>query len=278
MGDERCWWQFDFRCRDSSEDGYQLTQIGASGVEELSDDRVRAFVEGDESERAAFVERATASGCELVKGEPVQMVNWVAQCADLLKPTRAGTLTVRPLLEEDALKATRGEGELLLIPGMGFGTGHHPSTAAVLELMQHSTVMANPPRRVLDVGTGSGILAVAAVLLYGAEVDGIDVDAGALKGAEQNLRLNGVADRVRLVHGDVRATVGAYDMILANIYAEILVAIEPELRVRASGGAPLILAGIATEHALEVQESYREWSPIEAVEASEWCAYLKRRS
>ena len=275
---ERSWWQYDFRCGDASEDGYQLTQIGASGVEEIEATRVRAFVEGSERERSAFLAEAAECGCELLSGEPVPAVNWVAQCADLLKPTQAGALTVRPLLEEDALKATRGEGELLLIPGMGFGTGHHPSTAAVLELMQHPELMVRPPQRVLDVGTGSGILAVAAVLLYGAEVDAIDVDAGALKGAEQNLRLNGVAGSVTLINGDVRATSGTYDLIVANIYAEILVAIEPELRARAKLATPLILAGIATEHAAEVKAGYGEWLSIESKEGAEWCAYLKLKA
>lgn len=277
MDGQRSWWQFDFRCNDSSEDGYQLTQLGAAGVEELAPDRVRAFVEGNEAERTRFVELAASAACELLEAAAVPDVNWVAQCADLLKETKVGVLTVRPLLEADALSAKRLPGQLLLIPGMGFGTGHHPSTAAVLRLMQHPLVMANPPQRVLDVGTGSGILAVAAVLLYGAQVDAIDVDGAVLRGAEQNLRLNGADAAVRLVQGDISQVSGSYDLILANIYAEILIAIEPALKARAAIGARLVLAGIAEEHSEEVSVDYREWSSIESITEAGWCAYLKQR-
>lgn len=148
-----------------------------------------------------------------------------------------------------------GAVSIVLHDSEAFGTGMHATTALCLEALQH-LVSDHPPRAVLDVGTGTGVLALAALKLGAARAVGVDIDAAALESARANAELNGVADRLELRAGGPEAVSGSWPLVLANIRAAELMEMAPVLTRRVSSGGHLVLSGIPRAVAEEVAGSY----------------------
>ena len=143
-----------------------------------------------------------------------------------------------------------------LDPGQAFGTGAHASTRLVLELMQELADRGARPARVLDVGTGSGILALAAAALWpAADVVAIDTDPVAIQVARENAAHNGAA-RVRASTDDLADVDGVYELVLANIQADVLAQLCGELSSRVAPGGHLVLSGLLTEQVAGVAAIY----------------------
>lgn len=147
-------------------------------------------------------------------------------------------------------------GALRLIDGPAFGTGLHPTTALCLEILSE-IVDGDRTGAVLDVGTGSGVLALAALTLGVPRALGIDIDTGATLVAEQNARLNGLDGRLDLAHGGPEAVTGTWPLVLANILAAPLMQIAPSLVRRVGHHGRLVLSGIPLSVADEVVRVYR---------------------
>ena len=131
-----------------------------------------------------------------------------------------------------------------LDPGMAFGTGLHPSTKLCVLALEDEL---QPGMRVLDVGAGSGVLAIAAALLGAERVDAVDIEPVAVRSARENAERNRVADRIRIERGSVgpgEPFPGTYDLVLANIIARILIELAPGLAAAVAPGGTLILSGI----------------------------------
>jgi len=142
----------------------------------------------------------------------------------------------------------RGRIPLKIKPGRGFGTGGHATTATCLETLEKRLTAAPlPAPTVLDVGTGSGILAIGAALLGCTRVTAFDNDPDAVLNAQENARLNHVEDTVRLFTGTTDAVSGHYDIVLANLLAHVIVELMPELNRLLAPGGHLILSGILNE-------------------------------
>jgi ribosomal protein L11 methyltransferase len=139
-----------------------------------------------------------------------------------------------------------------LDPGLAFGTGSHPSTRLVLQFLD-ATIAGR--ERVLDYGCGSGILAIAAAKLGAVAVDGVDIDPQALDTAAANAAENGVALRC---FGVDDLPPAQYDVVLANILAQPLIALAPLLSARLARGGRIALSGILESQAAEVAAAYRE--------------------
>ena len=134
-----------------------------------------------------------------------------------------------------------------LDPGMAFGTGHHPTTRTCLELLE---ALARPGTRVLDVGCGSGILAIAAVKLGAASAFGLDVEAVAVRAARANAADNGVDAGVEVAEGTLPhpgAPAGAFDLVVANISSRVVSELAPHLARAASPGGVVVASGIIDE-------------------------------
>ncbi len=146
-----------------------------------------------------------------------------------------------------------GDVVIELDPGMAFGTGQHPTTRTCLELLEEHV---RPGDTVLDVGTGSGILAVAAVKLGAARCLALDVDPQAVRVARENAARNGVADRVKVMEGTLTADDArrhAFDLAVANITAAAVAALAPALAAALRPGGTLIGSGIVADRLDAVQ-------------------------
>lgn len=170
---------------------------------------------------------------------------------------------------------------LHLDPGMAFGTGGHETTRLCLEvlegIMDGMPILLSPS--VLDLGTGSGILAMAAVQLGAGRVRAVDIDPQAVEVARENLAANGLAEQVKLDTTPLEALSGSFDIILANILAEELVRLAPHLTERLATGGTLVLSGILAEKEPLVRAGFAS-CPLEYRETraeGEWVALIYRK-
>jgi ribosomal protein L11 methyltransferase len=181
---------------------------------------------------------------------------------------RVGRFVLVPSWEK--FEAAKDDLVIDLDPGRAFGTGGHPSTRLCLTLIGR---IAHEGRRVLDVGCGSGILSIAAALRWPeARGLGVDLDAEAAEVSRENAARNRVDDRLAFSGDGIEQADGKYDLVLANIHAEVLTAIRDELVARLAPGGRLILAGILVEQADAVRAAFGELSLIEQLDEEGWRA------
>lgn len=133
---------------------------------------------------------------------------------------------------------------IVMDPGPAFGTGRHATTRLCLSMIKKQSELLKKPWKLLDVGTGSGILAIYGAVLGAEQVLAVDLDEEALRWAERNVQLNNVKDRIVLSSRDISLLEGKFEMIVANITFEEIVKILPELRKKTDRNSVLILSGI----------------------------------
>jgi len=173
--------------------------------------RLRAYF-GDEEERDACRARVEASlPRAVVEVGHVHVDDWISMLHGGFEPVAVGPLLVVPA--GPPLPRVEGAKMLCINPGMGFGTGTHATTRMTLEFLCE---LVRPGMSVLDVGTGSGILAIAAALLGAGPIVALDIDADALDNAVGNLRLNRLGDAVELRLGSIERTADeSFDLVRA---------------------------------------------------------------
>lgn len=186
-------------------------------------------------------------------------VNWEDRWKEHFKPLRIGRrFVICPTWE--VFVPDPGDRVIRIDPGRAFGTGHHETTRLCLEWLED---LVASDRRVLhesllDVGTGSGILAVASVLLGFVPVVAVDNDPEAIEVAMDNIALNHVEDRIRLFNGTTREIDEAFNVILANIQAQPLLEMASSLVRHLKIGGRLALSGLLLEQMEEVRYAYVE--------------------
>jgi len=214
--------------------------------------------------------------------------DWANNWKVHFKPSHIGTrLVIKPTWEEYAAQA--GEIIIELDPGMAFGTGTHPTTRLCLESLERIFYREPPfdtgrhpvPADILDVGTGSGVLAIGAVKMGASRVLGIDIDPDAVEVARQNLDQNGIGDAARVSCEPLADIAGTFDIVLANILAEELVRLAAELVGKLRTGGVLILSGILTEKEELVTAGFSPFplTLMEITRQEEWSciAYSRER-
>jgi ribosomal protein L11 methyltransferase len=148
-----------------------------------------------------------------------------------------------------------GDHALVLLDSPAFGTGLHPTTALCLDAVQDAVDISRP-QRLLDVGTGSGVLALAALLLGVPRALAIDVEADAVRTAAENARLNGLAGRLELALGGPESLTGAWPLVVANVLAAPLIEMAPALVRRVGRHGGLVLSGIPEGVQADVVRAY----------------------
>ncbi len=198
-------------------------------------------------------------------------VDWVARFRETFRPLAAGGFLVTPAWH--APDSAAGLRSLRVDPGRAFGTGTHETTRLCLAALE-SLAAAGPLGRVLDVGTGTGILAVAACLLGAAQVAAVDVDPEAVASARLHARLNGVGFGVVLGDGGQPFRAGGFDLVLANIQAPILLAKRDELISLCAAGGRLVLSGLLQDDLTAIRAAYGDAGTLSLRSDGEWAAVL----
>jgi ribosomal protein L11 methyltransferase len=205
--------------------------------------------------------------------------DWSSSWKVHFKPLRVGRrLLIVPTWEE----TTQLPGDLVIRidPGMAFGTGGHETTRLCLEMLEG--VMEGGPLltvpSLLDLGTGSGILAMAASMLGAGRILALDIDPDAIVVARENIALNQLSDQIECGTVPLESLTERFDIILANILAEELVRLAPYLAERLQSGGALILSGILAEKEPLVRQGFASQSLkyIQTASAGEWVAMLYR--
>ena len=190
--------------------------------------------------------------------EIIPDVDWIARSLDGLKPVRAGRFVVHGSHDRDKIRAS--EIAIEIDAGQAFGTGHHGTTAGCLETIE--TVMrSRRVRNALDLGTGSGVLAIAVRKLRNIPVLATDIDPIAVRVARENVERNGIASGISLqtapgFHSTAFSRHGPFDLIIANILARPLIRMAPQLAAHLAPGGSVILSGILAAQRWKVIAAY----------------------
>ena len=164
---------------------------------------------------------------------------------------------------------------ILLDPGMAFGTGDHPTTALCLEWLAEQALSG---LRVIDYGCGSGILAIAALKLGAAQAIGVDIDPQALTVSRENAANNGVDARLSLYAPETLPAATQADVVIANILARPLIELAPRLRSLVADGGTLVLTGLLPEQADDVRAAYEPEFRFDQRRRHEWVMQIGVRS
>jgi len=206
--------------------------------------------------------------------EPLDVADadWARRSQAGLAPVRAGRIVVTPpwAVEEAQRAARNGDIVIQIVPSTGFGTGHHASTRLCLLLLQHVQVAG---RSVLDIGTGSGVLSIAAACLGAAWVWAIDNDPDAIDAACENTGLNPGEVPIAFEAADFRETsCGPADLVVANLTGELLRATASDVLARVAPGGQVILSGVLVEEVARVIAAFEaEGATLsERMDEEEW--------
>jgi ribosomal protein L11 methyltransferase len=228
----------------------------------------RVFFRHAADRDAARTALATEFGPRLdgVTAVDVSDEDWAARCQAGLTAVRAGRLIVAPPWDAH----TDGDGILIVIePSMGFGTGHHATTRLCLELLQELDVRG---RRVIDVGTGSGVLAIAASKLGAATVVALDHDPDALQNARDNAGANDGSIDIR--DADLATLrLAPADIVLANLTGAVLQRFAPTLRALVAPGGRMIVSGIGPWELADVVTALEATLVVQRADG-DWCAAI----
>ena len=225
---------------------------------------------------ALIAARMEAAGIAYaVETEGVEQEDWQNGWRKYYHPMDIGSrLAIVPSWQEYDTDRVK----LILDPGLAFGTGGHETTSLCLEALDQRV---RGGERVLDIGTGSGILAIAALKLGAASAEGVDIDPVAVRTAGENAALNGVADKLTVLVGDLSDKAsGKYDIITANIVANAIISLAPSVPDLMAEGAAFIASGIIDSRKDEVIAALEKagLSVQEVKEKRGWeCIVCKRR-
>ncbi|MBB3409560.1 ribosomal protein L11 methyltransferase [Rhizobium sp. BK316] len=236
--------------------------IGTTEVDEKKDiwEASVYMMTADEAEVRSRIEEAlkeTFPDAALLR-EVIPDVDWVVKSLEGLKPVRAGRFLVHGSHDRDKVRS--GDIAIEIDAGQAFGTGHHGTTAGCLEVIDR-VLRARTVRNALDLGTGSGVLAIAVRKLRNIPVLATDIDPIAVRVAAENVRRNGITSGISTVtapgfHSTAFSEHGPFDLIIANILARPLIKMAPQLVTNLAPGGSVILSGILASQRWKVLAAY----------------------
>ena len=262
-------------------DAEEIAHIDLIDDELVNKDRTHSIIhmyiaESDNAiEAVSYLrERFTACGIDNeIKCELVDDANWNENWKKYFKAFEIGEkLAICPSWESYDNKDNRTV--ISLDPGAAFGTGSHATTSLCLEILEKRVTNDTT---VLDIGTGSGILAIAADLLGAKSAIGVDIDAQSVKTAIANAEINGVSEKTEFLVGDLAEKIsGQYDIVCANIVADVVMRLFDNVADFMKDDGILIVSGIIDMRALEVEKSAIEhgFKIAESLMREEWHAYV----
>ena len=244
----------------------ELWAAGAVAVQELPlDDRRVRLIAGFPAEREADVV-ATMAVHGVVDVFDADHDGWLDAWRPFARPVHVGRVVVQPPWE--TVDAVDLHALVVSIdPGRAFGQGNHPTTRLMLALLQDLDLDG---ARVLDVGCGSGVLAIASVLLGAEHAVAIDIEDEAVRVTVENAERNGVSERVEASTNAVGDLTGVFDVVLANILAPVLIEVAPAIRARVAPRGRVVLSGFREDQRDAVVAAYAPLVPVDETFAPEW--------
>jgi ribosomal protein L11 methyltransferase len=194
--------------------------------------------------------------------------DWVEVYQKSIQPLQIDKFYIHPTWDEPSQDLIN----IVIDPALAFGTGHHPTTASSLRAIAK---YVNKDDKVLDVGCGSGILGVGALKL-GAIVDACDTDVVCIENSEQNAKLNEV-EFANLWEGSCSLAKGSYDVVVANIVADVLTFIANDLKSVLKDDGILILSGILDKYETKVLNFYKDLKVYEKIAQDEWVTLVLKK-
>jgi ribosomal protein L11 methyltransferase len=267
-----------------------LMEEGAAGIEEIDEDlkrkRLKAFFQKDGKEKRVLrdLHRYLESLHGLVpRGPRIQIKTsllleekWGENWKRFFKPVRISRFVVKPPWSR--IRMERGQIPIEITPGMAFGTGTHATTQLCLQALNKYNEKKG--FSVLDVGTGSGILSIAAARLGAREVLGVDIDAEAVRIAKENVEKNQVSERVDIRRARIGTIKKKFDAVLANIDLKGLISMKRSLIHHLKAHGILILSGILREEKEKVRQRYLETGVFQwakGTQKGEWACLIFRK-
>lgn len=250
------WWAIDVRTAPERRDGVSAWLVARTGqaVEEQNDGTLVTFAPDEESAEALVAAlEGSVDGSAQTARRRLDPVDWSVGWRHGLSPRRFGRLTVVPSWLTEA--TTSDEHTVVLDPETAFGSGEHGSTRAALTLLEQ---LLQPGQRVLDLGSGSGILSIAAVKLGAARSIGIEIDPEANEVASRNAERNSVLGRVQFLDGDAAVLAplaGPAEVILSNILRTANTALLPTISESLAPNGVAIFSGMEENEAPEFREA-----------------------
>jgi ribosomal protein L11 methyltransferase len=233
-----------------------------------SEDELDTIVWGLEQFKEAL-EKALKTNIELeCEQKKLKNSDWVAKYKESIEPLEIGKFYIHPTWSE----ANPDKINIVIDPALAFGTGHHPTTASSLLAISKYTKEGDT---LIDVGCGSGILGIGAMKL-GAVVDACDTDPISVENAKENAALNGLTFH-KLWEGSASQSSEVYDIVVANIVADVLTFIANELKARLKDDAILILSGILDKYEDKVLNYYKDCEIVEKIAQDEWVTLVLKK-
>lgn len=231
------------------------TEIVTVSAYYADDEKLQDRLKQIESELAAVEERIGSFRFGNIRFRSLSEKDWANEWKQYFHVTHVGeSLVIKPSWEEYTPK--EGEHVIKIDPGMAFGTGTHHTTNMCMARLE-KVLPANA--EVFDVGTGSGILAIAAALLGAKSVKAVDIDAVAVRVARENIADNGLEDKIEVKEGDLlRGTEGQADVIIANIIADIIIMLLKDIPGKLKDDGIFLASGIISDRRADVEAAAAE--------------------
>ena len=275
MAEKSITWKVVLSSHNAEASAALVSQIFPSGVELLSATEFCAYYSGEGAQLRDLFESLRTLGIRAVTHEEYNDKNWIQHCRELWHEVQIDALRLVPVADATEIDQHSND-SIFIVPGTGFGTGHHESTQLALELLQSSYVQEQAPHTALDVGTGNGVLALALRKLYGTRVDALDIDSLAIENAKQNIDLNNAGDLIGLHRCELGPRFPAVSILTANIYAEVLCSLASDFTRHLIPNGLLVVSGISSSAEQMVRECFTapDWNWLECRKKNEWCAAL----
>lgn len=256
-----------------------LIELGSPGILEHEDGNkktINAYLPIDSSlyKKEIELNRKLKEIGWTYEGRPLENMDWLTEWKKYIKPIRiSNRIIIKPTWKKIASK--KGQIIIEIDPGMAFGTGSHASTMMCLKAADKLSYLIKG-NSILDVGTGSGILAITSAKLGAKKVIGIDIDEEAVKVARENIKLNKADKNVVISARPLEKIKDRFSVIFANIIAEELIKIASLLNKKIMDNGFLILSGILNEKANEVEAAYEGlgFKLFKTYKKGEWACLL----
>jgi ribosomal protein L11 methyltransferase len=264
--------------------GFLMVTVDVQGLEERSDGLIDVYIAAEDwttdTQHAVAQFAAARKSVTLIEVKPLEVKDWNAEWESSIEPVLVtNEVVITPSWKLEQSKELRAKHTLIIDPKMSFGTGHHETTRLCMRAIEK---IETQDALIIDIGTGSGVLAFYALQRGGARAVAIDTDQWSIDNVKENQALNNISDDVfDLRKGELEETIPkteSFDVIIANIHRNVLMNISEGIASRCQPGAYVILSGLLIYDGEDVRTKYEAagLTFIEQLQENEWISIILR--